>query len=175
MMKYDITNEEKEALRLYKGFNYEAINGLLTSSCDEDIALLRESIESNSVQTISYKKDNVIKNMEIVKKIYELMIKMDLNNEKKIDFKFARGTGIEELQRYKNEPYIDRMISVVTDSQKAKEKYAANFENPVLINILGNNEIPKVKISDVLSMTEDTEEVIIAPFTQVIDIKICQY
>ena len=170
-MKYDITNEEKEALRLYKGFNYEAINGLLTSSCDEDIALLRESIESNSVQTISYKKDNVIKNMEIVKKIYELMIKMDLNNEKKIDFKFARGTGIEELQRYKNEPYIDRMISVVTDSQKAKEKYAANFENPVLINILGNNEIPKVKISDVLSMTEDTEEVIIAPFTQVIDIK----
>ena len=170
-MKYDITNEEKEALRLYKGFSYEAINGLLTSSCDEDIALLRESIESNSVQTISYKKDNVIKNMEIVKKIYELMIKMDLNNEKKIDFKFARGTGIEELQRYKNEPYIDRMISVVTDSQKAKEKYAANFENPVLINILGNNEIPKVKISDVLSMTEDTEEVIIAPFTQVIDIK----
>ena len=41
MMKYDITNEEKEALKLYKGFNYEAINALLTSNCDEDIALLR--------------------------------------------------------------------------------------------------------------------------------------
>ena len=170
-MKYDITNEEKEALRLYKGFNYEAINALLTSNCDEDIALLRESLENDEVQTISYKKDNVIKNIEIVKKIYELMIKMDLNRERPLDFKFVRGTSIEEVQKYKNEPYVDRMISVVTDSQKAKEKYASRYENPVLINLFGKSDIPKVLISDVLSLTEDTDEVIIAPFTQVIEIK----
>ena len=170
-MKYDITNEEKEALKLYKGFNYEAINVLLTSNCDEDIALLRESLENDSVQTISYKKDNVIKNIEIVKKIYELMIKMDLNRERPLDFKFVRGTSIDEIQRYKNEPYVDRMISVVTDSQKAKEKYASRFTNPVLINILGKNDVPKVLISDVLSLTEDTDEIIIAPFTQVVEIK----
>ena len=170
-MKYDITNEEKEALKLYKGFNYEAINALLTSNCDEDIALLRESLENDEVQTISYKKDNVIKNIEIVKKIYELMIKMDLNRERPLDFKFVRGTSIEEVQKYKNEPYVDRMISVVTDSQKAKEKYASRYENPVLINLFGKSDIPKVLISDVLSLTEDTDEVIIAPFTQVIEIK----
>ena len=170
-MKYDITNEEKEALKLYKGFNYEAINALLTSNCDEDIALLRESLEKDEVQTISYKKDNVIKNIEIVKKIYELMIKMDLNRERPLDFKFVRGTSIEEVQKYKNEPYVDRMISVVTDSQKAKEKYASRYENPVLINLFGKSDIPKVLISDVLSLTEDTDEVIIAPFTQVIEIK----
>lgn len=170
-MRYDITNEEKEALKLYKGFNYEAINALLTSNCDEDIALLRESLENDSVQTISYKKDNVIKNIEIVKKIYELMIKMDLNRERPLDFKFVRGTSIDEIQRYKNEPYVDRMIAVVTDSQKAKEKYASRFTNPVLINILGNKDIPKILISDVLSLTEDTDEVIIAPFTQVVEIK----
>ena len=170
-MKYDITNEEKEALRLYKGFNYEAINALLTSNCDEDIALLRESLENDSVQTISYKKDNVIKNIEIVKKIYEFMIKMDLNRERPLDFKFVRGTSIEEVQKYKNEPFVDRMISVVTDSQKAKEKYASRYENPVLMNILGKSDIPKVLISDVLSLTEDKDEVIIAPFTQVIEIK----
>ena len=170
-MKYDITNEEKEALKLYKGFNYEAINALLTSNCDEDIALLRESLENDEVQTISYKKDNVIKNIEIVKKIYELMIKMDLNRERPLDFKFVRGTSIEEVQKYKNEPYVDRMISVVTDSQKAKEKYASRYENPVLINLFGKSDIPKVLISDVLSLTEDTDEVIIAPFTQVIEFK----
>lgn len=170
-MRYDITNEEKEALKLYKGFNYEAINALLTSNCDEDIALLRESLENDEVQTISYKKDNVIKNIEIVKKIYELMIKMDLNRERPLDFKFVRGTSVEEVQKYKNEPYVDRMISVVTDSQKAKEKYASRHENPVLINLFGKSDIPKVLISDVLSLTEDTDEVIIAPFTQVIEIK----
>lgn len=170
-MKYDITNEEKEALKIYKGFNYEAINGLLTSNSEDDIALLRESFENKSVQTISYRKDDVIKNIEIVKRIYELMIKMDLNKEKKIDFKFVRGTNIDEVQKYKNEPYIDRMLSVTTDSQRAKEKYASIYENPVLINVLGDNDIPKVIISDVLSLTEDKDEVIIAPFTRVTDIK----
>ena len=96
---------------------------------------------------------------------------MDLNRERPLDFKFVRGTSIEEVQKYKNEPYVDRMISVVTDSQKAKEKYASRYENPVLINLFGKSDIPKVLISDVLSLTEDTDEVIIAPFTQVIEIK----
>ena len=63
MMRYDITNEEKEALRIYKGFNYDAINQLLTSSCEEDIALLSDALENSSVQTISYINEEVINNI----------------------------------------------------------------------------------------------------------------
>lgn len=170
-MKYDITNEEKEALKMYKGFNYEAINGLLTSNVETDIALLKDALKTGKVEPVSYKKDDVIKNIEIVKKIYELMIKMDLNREVPLDFKFVRGTNLNELERLKNEPYIDRMISVTTNSEIAETKYASKWENPVLINFIGNNEIPKLLISDVLSLTENTDEVIIAPFTQVVEFK----
>ena len=157
-MKYDITNEEKEALRIYKGFSYDAINSLLTSNVEFDIALLKDALNNGSVESISYKKDDVLNKIEMVKRIYELMLKCNLNNENKSSFKYTRGTNMEEVQRLKNEPYIDRMLSVTVNSDLAKEKYASRWENPVLINIIGNDDIPSVLISDVLSMTEDKDE-----------------
>ena len=51
-MKYDITNEEKEALKMYKGFNYEAINGLLTSNVETDIALLKDALKTGKVEVV---------------------------------------------------------------------------------------------------------------------------
>ena len=171
MMRYDITNEEREALRIYKGFNYDAINQLLTSSCEEDIALLSDALENSSVQTISYRNEDVIKNIEIVKKVYELMIKMELNREKSIDFKFVRGTNLYEVQKFKNEPYIDRMLSATINSDVAFEKYASVYDNPAIVNILGSDEVPKILVSDVLSDIEDKDEVIISPFTQIVEFK----
>ena len=170
-MKYDITNEEKEALRIYKGFSYDAINSLLTSNVELDIALLKDALNNGSVESISYKKDDVLNKIEMVKRIYELMLKCNLNNENKSSFKYTRGTNMEEVQRLKNEPYIDRMLSVTVNSDLAKEKYASRWENPVLINIIGNDDIPSVLISDVLSMTEDKDERIISPFTKVVELK----
>ena len=52
MMKYKIEDDEIEALKSYRGFNYEQINQLLTSNCETDIELLREG-ENNTFVTLS--------------------------------------------------------------------------------------------------------------------------
>ena len=69
MMKYKIEDDEIEALKSYRGFNYEQINQLLTSNCETDIELLREG-ENNTFVTLSYDRENVIKNIESIKKLY---------------------------------------------------------------------------------------------------------
>ena len=55
------------------------------------------------------------------------------------------------------------MLSVTVNSDLAKEKYASRWEQPVLVNIIGSDDIPSVLISDVLPMTEDKDERIISP------------
>ena len=170
-MMYDITNAEKESLKIYKGFNYEAINQLLTSNVDIDIAYIKASMENDLIQAISYKKDEVIKYIEIVKNIYELMIKNDLNSEKKKDFKYVRGTSLEEITRLTSEPYIDRMLSVTNNSDIAEYKYASKYNNPAIVNVFGSVNIPKICVADVLDDVKENDEYIIAPFTQIVDYK----
>ncbi|MBR3511693.1 MAG: hypothetical protein IKN74_01890 [Clostridia bacterium] len=169
MMKYKIEDDEIEALKSYRGFNYEQINQLLTSNCETDIELLREG-ENNTFVTLSYDRENVIKNMESIKKLYSLIIKSYLNKDELSEFSFYRGTNVAEIARIKNEPYIDRMFSVVKNEEKAREKYASKWDSPVVINVKGNEQIPFIKPSDFFE-NEDHDEVIIVPFTQIKEIK----
>ena len=168
-MKYKIEDDEIEALKSYRGFNYEQINQLLTSNCETDIELLREG-ENNTFVTLSYDRENVIKNMESIKKLYSLIIKSYLNKDELSEFSFYRGTNVAEIARIKNEPYIDRMFSVVKNEEKAREKYASKWDSPVVINVKGNEQIPFIKPSDFFE-NEDHDEVIIVPFTQIKEIK----
>ena len=64
MMDFNITEEELNALKNYKEKNYEAINQMLVSNAETDIALLSEEVE-NEVVPISYDRENVQKNIEI--------------------------------------------------------------------------------------------------------------
>ena len=168
-MKYKIEDDEIEALKSYRGFNYEQINQLLTSNCETDIELLREG-ENNTFVTLSYDRENVIKNIESIKKLYSLIIKSYLNKDELSEFSFYRGTNVAEIARIKNEPYIDRMFSVVKNEEKAREKYASKWDSPVVINVKGNEQIPFIKPSDFFE-NEDHDEVIIVPFTQIKEIK----
>ena len=53
MMDLNITNEELNALKLYIEERYKAINQMLVSDAESDIALLSNEVE-NSVEPISY-------------------------------------------------------------------------------------------------------------------------
>ena len=72
MMSLDFSQQEIDALKYYKDIQYEAINQLLVSNCETDIALLSDEVE-NRVVPISYDRENVQKNISVIKEIYELM------------------------------------------------------------------------------------------------------
>ena len=79
MMELNLTNEELEALKYYKGFHYTMINQLLISNCEADIALLSDANNRNN--ELSYDKETVRNNIEVIKKMYEksnLSVKQDV-------------------------------------------------------------------------------------------------
>lgn len=166
MIDLNFTNEEIEALKYYKGAEYEAINQLLVSNTETDIALLSDEIESKVVR-VSYNKDNVIKNLEVIKKIYELMIKNYYKKAKKEGWAFTRGTNIAEMERLKNELYIDKFLSTTMDEKKAANEFSSVWNRPVIIHICGEANIPYIDVDEILGKTNENKEIIIAPFTKI--------
>lgn len=171
MMSFSLTEEEKAALRYYKDVQYQEINQLLISNCETDIALLSEDVEKKSVQ-INYSRENIQKNFEVIKKIYELMQKNYYQFKRKEGWVFARGTNIAEIERLKNEMYIDNFLSTTKDSKKAELEFSTVWNRPAVMYICGDSNIPYIAIDEVLGSNE-SQEVIIAPFTKIKEIKEC--
>lgn len=169
-MEFNLTKEEVEALKVYKGFNYESINQMLVSNCETDLVLLG-SFDGQMARNVSYDKLIVTRNIEIIKTVYELIQKVHHNRSQKEDWLFARGTNISEIERLKNEPYIDKFLSTTKDTKKAQEEFSAVWNRPVLINIHGTSDIPYIVVDEVLEKENDSQEVIISPFTKVKEIK----
>ena len=169
MMNFNFTEEEIEALKYYKNIQYKAINQLLVSNCETDIALLSEEINADSVQ-ISYDRENVAKNMGVIKKIYEFMQKAYYQKNAAEGWAFARGTNIAEIDRLKNELYIDKFLSTTSDSQKAEKEFCSVWSRPAIMYICGNSNIPYIKMDEVLGKQDDNAEVIISPFTKIKEI-----
>lgn len=163
-MDFYITDEEIEALKLYKGNDYEPINQILVSNSEIDVNLLSEESDKEKL-VVSYSKENVKKYIDIIKKVYELMQKKYATSKKVIASKFYRGTNISEIERIKNEPYIDRFLSVTNDEKIAKEGYASNWNRPAMLDIKIEKNIPYINVSEVLKSGEPNFEYIISPFT----------
>lgn len=170
MMELDITNEELDALRNYKSINYESINQLLVSNAETDLALLSDEIEHKSV-SLSYDKNSVIKNIETIKKLYELMQKIYYKTNRKEGWVFSRGTNIAEIERLKNEVYIDKLLSTTQNKHKAENEFSALWNKPAVMYICGTSNIPYISVDEILGKQNDSQEIIIAPFTKIIDIK----
>lgn len=138
-MEYYLTNEEIEALKIYRGINYEAINQMLTSNSTIDISYIKEQIEENSTLNL-YSKENIIKYMAIIKRVYELMQKVYYSKKGQLEGILYRGTNMFETEKIMNEPYIDRFLTATTNKNNAKTKFALKWDTPVLMNI----EIQKI-------------------------------
>jgi len=76
-MKYELTSEELEAIKIYKNEKNININQLLVQDVETDIALKLNDTD------IKYKKEDVEQNFEIIKTIYETMIKNHYNNPRR--------------------------------------------------------------------------------------------
>ena len=77
MMDFNITDEEINALKRYKEKNYEAINQMLVSDAETDIALLSSEVE-NKVVSIVYNRESVIEYLKNIKLIYRLILKYNI-------------------------------------------------------------------------------------------------
>lgn len=164
MMELDFTNEELQSLETYMNVKYKAINQLLVSNCETDIALLSDEVE-NEVIKIPYDRASVIENLINIKLLYKLFIK-NFCKVKHENRTFFRGTNLAEIERLKMEPFIDRILAVTTD-EKNQEGYACNWKRPVGITITIEDNIPFIDVGKVLDSEKYNNCILIAPFTKI--------
>ena len=165
MMDLNYTNEEIDALKKYLNDDYEAINQMLVSNSETDIALLSEDVE-NKVINISYTRDSVIRYLKNIKLIYKLMLKQYYKNNNKYDIVFYRGTNLAEVERFKSEYFIDRFLIATANREDAENKYSANWNRPTCLNITLNKDVPFVHVKDILNEKDD-DRILISPFTKI--------
>lgn len=163
-MEKDLTNEEMEVLRLYKTFSEKAINMLLTSDAEKDIALLSEP---ENKEEYTYTKSEVIKNIETIRKVYSIMLKMFYKKIDRVEWKFSILTSLEELNKIKNEMYIDKFMVATENTYLSEDEEINNINMPVIINLIGDKDIPYIGLKDFIQIPMKNKEILIAPFTKV--------
>lgn len=168
MIDFNITNDDKEILEAYRSANYLMINQLLVSKAEVDVALIREGF-SNEISPISYDKKSIETNIDILKKIYEIMLKVYYKKVNKEAWALSYGTSITETQRLKNEIYIDNFLSTTSNKEEAKKNI--NIDMPALLNINGDANIPVINIDEILGNNTISPEFLVAPFTKIKDFK----
>lgn len=166
MIDFNITEDELKALKTYKENNYEAINQLLVSNAENDIALLSSEVE-NSAVSIVYNRESVIEYLKNIKAIYRLILKYYYGKKQKLSKKIYRGTNLSEIERIKSELFIDRLLSATDNESEAINQYSANWNRPACINITLNENVPYVFVRDVLKDKKYKNEILIAPFTKI--------
>ena len=166
MIEFDFTEEDKELIGKYKNTYYLMVNQLLINNAEVDVALLKD-IENNV--PISYNRENIQKNINTIKKIYEVMLKAYYKNSNRDDWNLFYGTSILEAQRLKNEIYIDNFLLAKNNIDDVKSNLM--FENPTILNIKGSSNIPILNIDEILGKENSNSEFIISPFTKIKDFK----
>ena len=165
MIDLNYTNEELNALEFYINGKYEAINQMLVSDCESDIALLSDETENKSVE-ISYSRSSVIENLRNIKLIYKLILKACYKNPRK-KITLYRGTNIAEVERIRNEVFIDKFLIASDIKEKAEDRYAAGFNRPASINMTLDDNIPYIYVDDIFKDGKEKNTVIILPFTKI--------
>ncbi len=161
-MEKDLTNEEIEVLRLYKTFSKNIINMMLVSDAEIDIKQFSDNEKDENL----YSKMNVIKNIQTLKNVYSIILKMYYKKIDKKDWSFSKYTSLEEVNKIKNEVYIDKFIFATAHKEKIELMESNKYDMPVLINIIGDRNIPYIELENVLGNTTVEEEIIISPFTK---------
>lgn len=161
-MEKDLTNEEMEVIRLYKTFTKNAINIMLTSNVEKDFDVMSKQKDNNL-----YSKMNLIKNIETFKSVYAIILKMFYKKIEKKDWSFSKYTTLAEVNKAKNEIYIDRLIFATAHKEKIEVEQTENIELPVLVNLIGDKNIPYIELEKILGTVKAEEEVLISPFTKI--------
>ena len=170
MMSLDFTKDEIIALSSYINKNHIAINQMLVSDCESDIALLSDEVGKQAV-ALSYDKASVIENVNIIKLIYRLILKQ-FYKEKNKNQKLYRGTNLAEIERLKNDIYVDKPLITTLDKQRAESEYVEEWNRPVCINFFIDTNVPYINLREVLKEKYLDDTVLIAPFTKIRNVKL---
>ena len=163
-MELRLTNEELEAIKYYRNEAFENINQLLNSDSRVDISYLTD--EENEDGKINYDKESVITYIETIKKIYSAILKKYLSKGRKESWTFSKKCSLTEIEKLKNEPYIDRFM--ITDITEKQSEDSIGM-NQTIMYICGDKDVPYIMLKEVLE--NDSKEVLIAPFTEIKEIK----
>ena len=166
MMDFNITEEELNALKIYKEKDYEAMNQMLVSNSENDIALLSSEVE-NKVVSIVYNRESVIEYLKNIKLIYRLILKYYYSKKSKLTKKIYRGTNLSEVERVKNELYIDRFLCATENENEAINTYSAIWNRPACMNLILEENVPYIHVKDVLKDKKYKNEILISPFTKI--------
>lgn len=161
-MEFKLTNEEIKAIKYYRYEAFESINQLLNTDSRVDIALFND--DENEENIINYSKENVVNYIETIKKIYSAILKKYYSKGRKEDWNFSKKSSFLEIEKYKNEQYIDKFL--ICELEKNNNDIGLN---QIYINICGKKDIPYMMLKD--EVIEGSTEVLISPFTRVIKIE----
>lgn len=170
-MELKLTNEEIEAIKYYENSNIsKVINQLLTADSRSDIALLSD--EQNDNLEICYDKTSIINYIETIKKVYRAMLKLYFSKDRKEACCFYKKTTITEIEKYKNEPYIDKFLLANLSEWNEREKLDEldPQSNQVMININLASNIPYLMLKHVIKDESKINDVLISLFTEVKEI-----
>ena len=109
MINFNFTDEDKEILRRYRNQKYLAINQLLVSNSEVDLKILMSCAEDSEAYKF-YTKEVIKDNIKLIKDLYSLMLKSYYQKESKDAWALSYGTTVSEIERFKNEIYIDNFL-----------------------------------------------------------------
>lgn len=156
-MEINLTEEELNAINLYRTEYYSRINQFLSQDVEADISLIM------SGENIDYSQKSVHENIDMIKNMSIAIMKNSFNSSK--DWIFYRVVNIAEINRLKAENKIDRFLLASETEENSKKNVGANNSRYVLMQISGENTIPYIKLD------EDIDEIVICPFLEVASIE----
>ena len=95
-MELKLTNDELELIKYYREEAFKKINQMLVTDSRTDIAILSDEQDD---EKIVYDKENVIRNLETAKNIYEIIYREYLRKGIKKDWSFYLISNISEVQK----------------------------------------------------------------------------
>ena len=168
MINFNFTDEDLDVLRKYRSQKYLAINQLLISNSEVDLKILM-SCDENSEEYNFYTKHVIKENIKLIKDLYELMLKSYYQKESKDAWALSYGTTVTEIERLKNEIYIDNFLSTTSNKEMVKKQIKGDM--PALLNIGGDGNVPVLNVDKILGNETNEPEILISPFTKIKEFK----
>lgn len=174
-----ITNEEKEALQTYCGYEHKYIN-LLISGDIEAVSKFNDKGNDKGIDVFSTK--YFLRGMDTLNKIYSAMVKYSYDGNALGNV--VRGTTLSEIDYInKNNGMCNKLLSTTTSELTAKQHGGSKLiigqddkdKTNVILRIRPTDKsLMYIDVNSVLqeeSKYEREEEFIIAPFSRLTDIK----
>ncbi len=161
-----ISEKEAKSIDAYRGLGYKLINSILEPG-------LKNETEINSkLDFIPYDESSIKDAIDTIINSYSAMVKNShIHNSN--GMQLYRGTTEEEISRVNKFKEIGRFLSTTKSKEMAEGYFSVNWDNPAVIYINLNDNVPFIDMSDVVEDYGDNweKEILLAPFTKVDGLK----